>query len=88
MHADIHAQSKVISSYMLENWDLHKYGSNLLSVVREIQAKFDSNPPLPEKMVQQQQMPVAEQQNALKRMQSMIQIQEEVQPANVKRPPP
>jgi len=51
MHKDVHPKTKVISSAGLENWDLYKYGSNLLSALREIHGKFDVDPPMPEKLI-------------------------------------
>ena len=55
MHSDIHPQSKVISNRQLDTWDIFQNGSSLLSVVRDVHAAFDARPPLPEKMVAQQQ---------------------------------
>jgi len=48
--ADINPKTKVISTQALDSWDLHRLGSNLLGVIREIHMKFDANPPIPEKM--------------------------------------
>lgn len=38
---------------LLEKWDLYKHGSNLLAVIREINSRFDADPPIPEKLVEQ-----------------------------------
>ena len=51
LHHDINSESRMVINPHLENWDLHRFGSNILTVVRDIDMKFNNNPPLPEKYV-------------------------------------
>jgi hypothetical protein len=52
VNKDIEKTSKVIMTPLLEKWDLYKHGSNLLAVIREINSRFDADPPIPEKLVE------------------------------------
>lgn len=52
-HSDIDPSTKVVKTFLLDNWDIEQNGSNLLSIVRDVHAKFDAQPPIPEKLVQQ-----------------------------------
>ena len=51
LHPSVHPKTKVVSSPQLEHWDISRYGSNVLSVVREIHGTFDADPPIPEKLL-------------------------------------
>ena len=51
IHNDIHPTSKVVMNKQLDHWDIFANGSDLLKVVRDVHARFDANPPLPEKMM-------------------------------------
>ena len=59
VHKDVHPQTKVISTVMLDQWDLHRLGSNLLNVIRDIHARFDSDAPIPEKMIKEGNVPAS-----------------------------
>jgi hypothetical protein len=41
VHSDVDPKSYQINNKLLDNWDLFKYGSNLLSVIRDVHLKFE-----------------------------------------------
>jgi len=50
VHPDINPKTKVVSTQLLQTWDIFQHNSTLLGVVRDIHARFDSSPPIPEKL--------------------------------------
>mgnify|MGYP000975180287 CR=1 FL=1 len=51
VHNDLHPETKVVTTQLLQQWDIYKFGSNLLTVLRDIHARWDASPPIPEKII-------------------------------------
>jgi len=52
VHTNIDMETRTINVPILDQWDM-KNNSNLLALIRDINHRFDSDPPLPEKMAVQ-----------------------------------
>ena len=50
VHQDINPKTKVIITQMLQQWDIFQNNSSLLNVIRDVHSRFDSSPPIPEKL--------------------------------------
>ena len=50
VHPAINPKTKVVSTQLLQTWDIFQNNSTLLGVIRDIHSSFDSNPPIPEKL--------------------------------------
>ena len=50
VHDDINPKTKVINTPLLQQWDIFQHNSSLLNVIRDVHSRFDSKPPIPEKL--------------------------------------
>lgn len=53
VNKDLHERTNQVINPQLDNWDLHRNSSNLLSLLRDIHTRFNADPPIPVKRMEE-----------------------------------